>query len=909
MTRMIERWFPCSEVSESSHNGWGSGNIESSLWVWFAKRPVAQSKAAVLTSLLPWPDDAEQQERLKGLVRSALSGYLAAQREVLAALRDEYPDSARVLDIFSGRAMIPLEAARVGARAYGIDCSPFVTLGGQLLADLIHRDWSSEPDVPWSTQGQGELGTSRLVADATSFLDEVGRRFTEGMSPYYPRHDGAWPWGYLWASTLPCQECGLRFPLVGQLQVRLARPKQDDPGESFRLLADKRTGVVVAEVHDGPPDGQATRVLAGKSKFASEGRVAVCPFCAHVHAKDVHTRLSAEGLRQDQLLLAADIARDGTKVFRQPTPEEFQAAEAAAKQLGREAPFGFMPALPDEPIGAGNTRTIQSVNYGDKSYGDLFEPRQALGFVRLARAINECTSECLAAGLSPDYARALAGVATAAMVRRLRRSTRGARLQITGGSRVGDLFVNQSAVSFSYDWFESALSDGPGSWSSLAEKTVTTIRNVAARASARPATIGIGDATLLGFRDASFDAVVTDPPYDDMIDYSDSTDMFYVWAKRAMHTADVGVSLAARADGLQDKSSEIIVKRGGGPAGDPRTKNRYDSLIAKAFAEAQRVVTRDGVVTIVFGHGDPEVWHRLLAAVDTAGLVLTGAWPAKTESAGAAGSANIVTTLTMACRPAAPGRPTASRGSVERQIRAEVHSRLSMWEEAGLAVTDMLMASAGPAMEVAGRYSAVLNAKGEPVPSFTFLPLARRAVQESLAGEIDHQPLETFDARSRFALWWVRVYGRQVQAKSELRWQALAASMEVSDVRDLVPDASKGCRFVAAAQHSRPISPESAVVDVALAMAKAWPSGLDAAGEVMALSGRDSEDAYLWGAMSFLADRLHDSDNDAIAWNGILRNRRNIGQAAQGTLNARTQAAVDARSRETQPTLLDDVDA
>ena len=146
------------------------------------------------------------------------------------------------------------------------------------------------------------------------------------------------------------------------------------------------------------------------------------------------------------------------------------------------------------------TVTSQSLhlrNYGDKSYGNLFEPRQALGFVRLARAINECTFECLAAGLSSDYARALSGVATAALVRRLRRSTRGARLQITGGSRVGDLFVNQSAVSFSHDWFESALSDGPGSWSSLAEKTVTTIRNVVARASARPATIGIGDATLL----------------------------------------------------------------------------------------------------------------------------------------------------------------------------------------------------------------------------------------------------------------------------------------------------------------------------------------------------------------------------------------------------------------------------
>ena len=41
---MIERWFPCAEVSEASQVGWGSGNAESSLWVWFAKRPLVQAK-------------------------------------------------------------------------------------------------------------------------------------------------------------------------------------------------------------------------------------------------------------------------------------------------------------------------------------------------------------------------------------------------------------------------------------------------------------------------------------------------------------------------------------------------------------------------------------------------------------------------------------------------------------------------------------------------------------------------------------------------------------------------------------------------------------------------------------------------------------------------------------------------
>ena len=43
------------------------------------------------------------------------------------------------------------------------------------------------------------------------------------------------------------------------------------------------------------------------------------------------------------------------------------------------------------------------------------------------------------------------------------------------------------------------------------------------------------------------------------------------------------------------------------------------------------------------------------------------------------------------------------------------------------------MAAAGPAMEVVGRYSEVLDSRGEPVDIHTFLPLARAAVQEAMA--------------------------------------------------------------------------------------------------------------------------------------------------------------------------------
>jgi adenine-specific DNA methylase len=404
-----------------------------------------------------------------------------------------------------------------------------------------------------------------------------------------------------------------------------------------------------------------------------------------------------------------------------------------------------------------------------------------------------------------------------------------------------------------------------------------------------PVDVQRGSATLLPFAQGTFDAVVTDPPYDEMIAYADSSDLFYAWLKRALSDAWPELAITSEPTGAQEKALEIIVKRTRGISKseytDHRTRSHYDTNIAAAFAEARRTVKDDGVVTIVFGHGEPEVWQRLLASVGAAGLVMTASWPANTESGGQQGKANIETTLTMACRPAPANRTPGRKGAVEGEIKAEIRRRYPDWERWGLAPADMLMAAAGPAMEIVGGYSEVLDSRGEPVDIHTFLPLARSAVQEAMAVQIDHRPLDTFDARTRFALWWARLYGRHPQAKSELRWQALASSMDLDAVRDLV-DGDKGVALVSSANFQSVITSESAVIDVALTLAAASEQGVAAMGEVLAASHFEADDQFLWAAIQFLADRLPDSDPDSIAFHRVLRARVGIATAAQNVAEA-----------------------
>ena len=904
--RMIERWFPCEEVSKNSKRGWGSGNSEANLFTWFAKRPLAQAKAAVLTSLLPWPESAAEQRRLQALVRSAFpeptstGGRDASNAEIAAELQKHYPNGARMLDPFSGRAMIPLEAARLGVSATAIDYSPVATLAGKLLADYPIRKWDNEPPLPFgkpaSDPGQLDLKTRhvpRLLRDVETVLGTVGDRYLAAMEEFYPKVNGKQPWGYLWAMTLPCQECGNPFPITGSLILRRPHPKKNDPGQSYRIVTDSEAGTFYIVIRDGPPESKPTLVSGGQ-----RGRSAVCPFpnCQHAHSIGVHTRLMNEGLGRDCLMIVADHDDDYGKVFRTPTKEEHRAVQATAEALDCEPAFApHLPAVPPEPIPAGNHDTVRPSKYGFKTYGQLCNSRQTLGVVRLCRIIANVGEEMQQAGASADYASALVGYAASVVVRRLRRATRGARLQTTGPPRVGDLFVNESCIGFGYDHFESGPGHGPGTWRSIAKDSLTTLRTQLARVEGTPARVERGSALALPFRNGTCDAVVTDPPYNAMIDYTDASDLFYVWLKRALHTTQPAFSITAHPDGVQEKAEEIIVKRGGTAVNDHRDREFYDTNLTAALIEARRVTTPDGVVSIVFGHNDPDVWRGLLRIITNAGLVLTGTWPALTEKGGGAGSANIVTTMTLACRPAPVGRTDGRSSNVAREIREEVARRIPLWEQAGLALPDQQMAAYGPAMEIVGRYRQILNNKAQPEKPEKFLLVARQAVEDAADVRIDGLPLGAFDARTRFALSWVRQHGRNVSDAAQERWQRLTAQAVAGadlDLDGIMTKVRRGVQLVYAADTDSVIDRDTSVIDVAFALARAGKNLVGAA-EVLDASGR-TDDEHLWSVVSELSRQLAEADPDGETFTWLTRNRRPVSNAA-----ANIEATKATEERET----------
>jgi putative DNA methylase len=192
-------------------------------------------------------------------------------------------------------------------------------------------------------------------------------------------------------------------------------------------------------------------------------------------------------------------------------------------------------------------------------------------------------------------------------------------------------------------------------------------------------------------------------------------------------------------------------------------------MLAQSFSEARRVLKPDGHLVVMFGHSDPDAWRRLLGALQTAGFVVTSAWPSRTES-GNTDVASIRVTVSIGCRVASAKRALGMAAVVDREVVEAVIERVRQWDADGLALEDQLMASYGPAMEVYGRYSRVINPDGSDANLDRYLMIARRAVRDAMRLRVDELPLEAFDAITRFAVFWLRAKGRGEVAKGEARF-------------------------------------------------------------------------------------------------------------------------------------------
>ena len=769
--RLAEVDFPIAEVSRHAvrEKSIRHGH-PSTLHLWWARRPLASSRAVLMALLLPdpcdahcpvafrrearrillahggrplgWSRDIEPDDGLRRVLlkfiadfanwdKAANSAYLETSRALVKAAHGEEPPL--VVDPFAGGGSIPLEALRVGCEAFASDLNPVACL---ILKVMLE-------DIP------------RHGPKLAEELREAGRQIKEQaeqeLADLYPKDpDGATPIAYLWARTVRCEapNCGAEMPLMRSFWL-CKKPKRR---WALRPSVVRRSGgprEVAFEVFE--PTGESD-VHAGTVNRAK----ATCLCCGAVLPPErVRVQLSEQRGGADAIFDDAGERVGGARMtavvtlkpgemgrhYRLPTDADYAAVQGAQSRLAgilgeweKGGKQGLCP-VPDEPTpaggGSGAGRAFSVQRYGMLQWRDLFSARQKTALVAL--------SDLAGHGRSPQANQLLACAfsrVTMSDMSCTRWNPTAEKMQHTFG---------RQAVPIVWDFAEVVITaEAPGNWQS-GYRLVGDVAD--SMCSVRIAQTQIADATDHPMPDHAADVWFTDPPYYDAIPYSDLSDFFLVWLKRTLLNLSLLGDPFDPANPLSPKDREVVQddtrKRQG------RVKNRafFEETIGEAFAEGRRLLCADGIGSVVFAHKTTEGWEALLAGLIQGGWTITGSWPIATEMSTrlrARDSAALATSVHLICRPRPQNAPVGDWADVLRELPKRVADWMRRLQAEGVRGADLVFACVGPALEIYSRYRAVETVEGREVRLAEYLERVWEVVGRSALRQV----LGTTDANA-----------------------------------------------------------------------------------------------------------------------------------------------------------------
>jgi adenine-specific DNA methylase len=648
---------------------------------------------------------------------STVPAYLETSRELTNAahvLLGGIPGTRPlVVDPFAGGGSIPLEALRVGADAFASDLNPIPVLLNKVVLEYIPK--------------YGERLADEVHLRGKQIQDEV----EEQLACYYPASSkGDVPLAYLWARTIISEApASDEYPVEIPLMRSMWLAKSSSQDRALRWVRDASGRVIGDVVHVVLADGTSHKVLRPrleiftpkKGDIVENGTVArgsaTCPITGYTTPiASVRRQLKARrGGAADARLLAVRQSNPavGDRTYRAPSDLDIAAVNAAksALLLNSQSHDLAVSWLPEEPTplggGRGAGRAFSQRNYGMDLFKDLFTPRQMLALTTLARAIDVASAE-VSRKYDREFATAVQSCLSLSFGRLTDFCSSLCTLNATGNRGVFHTFARQ-ALPIVWDFMETAPLNRIGAnWIGGIEALEATIRAQAVLSN--PGHVERASATKHPLPSDSAAALVTDPPYYDAVPYSDLSDYFYVWLKRAM-PRQTGFD-----DLLTPKDDECIVDDAKG-----KDNNYFERTMGQAMSEARRVLHPSGIGVVVFAHKSTGGWEAQLQAMVEAGWTITASWPIDTERPArlrAMGSAALASSVHLVCRPRedAGGEVVESVGEW-RDLLGELPKRIHEWmprlAAEGVVGADAIFACLGPALEIFSRYSQVEKASGE----------------------------------------------------------------------------------------------------------------------------------------------------------------------------------------------------
>lgn len=783
----------------------------STLHLWWARRPLAAARAVIWSSLVDDPsahpeefptveEQAVERERLFGILRELVVWensnndrvLNAAKAEIKKSMGDDLPP---LLDPFAGGGAIPLEAQRLGLKAYAQDLNPVaVTINKAMIGipPLFADKFAVNPEARGKLTNGGWSGNAGLAADVryygTWMKEEAARRIGH-MYPKVrvPAEQGggeATVIAWLWARTVKCPNpaCGHEAILVRSFN--LSKKK----GKEWHVEPVCEGGEVRFEVAPGKAmhDGTVNR------------RGATCVHCGAPIAFDHIREESREG-RMGAKLMA--IVAEGQRGRIYIAPDEVQIA-AADVPMPDDYPQGKLAYYP----GHLNTNV-----YGLDEFWKLFTNRQLTALTTFSALVGEAQkkaeADAIAAGLPDDgigldeggtgaraYGEAV-GVYLAFIVDKL--ADRGSTICSWDATREGlrNTFGRQ-AIPMTWDFAEgNTFSSSSGCFDNSTEWVYKCLQSF-------PAASAGGDARQF---DAQSDngrrglAISTDPPYYDNIGYADLSDYFYVWLRQSLRNTYPRLFSTM----LVPKHEELVATPYREGRGKEGARDFFEEGMFSTFKQVNKYAREDVPVTIYYAFKQSETetkndvestastgWETMLSAIIRAGFSITGTWPMRTEMANrsiASGSNALASSIVLVCRKRPEDAPMGTRRDFVMALKRELGSALDKLRSSNIAPVDLAQSAIGPGIGVYSRYSQVLEADGSPMTVRAALQLINQEVDAYFSdqdGELDRESRFCVDLYTQKAFDTIKFGEADVLARAKnVSIEGLAAQGLLASVK------------------------------------------------------------------------------------------------------------------------------
>ena len=747
--RFIEESFPVKEVSEHSarEKNIRHGHI-STLHIWWARRPLASSRATSYAALIPASKDIDEWEKKRQFIielckwENSLNKAIIekARRDILEANGGKPP---RVLDPFAGGGAIPLEALRLGCETYAGEYNP--------VAVLILKCTLEYP------QKYGE----KLVKDVKKWGEwvleeakkEIGKFYPADKSGYFGEGEGAISVGYIWARTIKCEnpKCNAEIPLMRQFWLAKKPNKKvalypyvEGKEVKFKIVGD---GYEKMPSDFDPSKGTVSRAIV------------TCPVCGHViEANNVRKQFQDGKAGQRMVAVVLHNKNRKGKFYRIANEDDMKAYREAEKYLEEKRQkliqeWGIDP-VPDEPLVRTGGNQMATLHYGINKWGSLFNSRQKLALITFVEKVRKAYQKMIEDGYEKEYAKAVASYLGLG-VNRL--ATYLANLVRWRGDALSfERIFDRQALSMVWDYGEvNPFSDVRGCWD--IESILETISHLSQILPVGISQVKQFSATELPYLDNYFDAVFTDPPYYDNVYYSNLSDFFYVWLKRGIGELYPELFMTP----LTPKSKEIV--------SDPirhkdkeSSKKFFEDMLKKSFQEIYRVLKPNGIATIVYAHKTTEGWETVINALLDSGLIVTASWPIHTEMKSrllAQQTASLASSIYIVARKMEK-KGIGWFNDVKEEIKKYLNEKMErLWKE-GISGADYFIAAIGSAIEIFGKYEKVMDYEGNVVRADKLLDFVRDVVADYALRQILHDGIAgEISPLTKFYLLWRWSYG------------------------------------------------------------------------------------------------------------------------------------------------------